>query len=523
MPLQLVPKNPSELGFPEKFGNWRTNQAEAVEEGIINTSRFFVPCAGTGFGKTQFYVAQAVLEGGRTAFVVQNKGLQDQIYNDYKSMGMVDIRGKSNYQCGGGVDWTCKDGHAGGCTLKGSNACPRTKAYNLARTRPLVVTNYKYWMAEHKYGLGLGNFSRVVFDEAQSCPEELASSLQVSISFNEMELLKSDFPPKRSQEDTDIWKKWATRMRILAQEAYQIQFNKVRSHRDPKTSWLKDLHHFKNMVQKFATVATMRAGDWVWEEGDNGWQFDPIRFGRFSESRMFMKIPRVTMTSATIRPKTVTMMNVKADDINFLDIPSPFDPTRSPIYSVPTMRVDRRAVDYSPLIHRGDQIMGPRLKENRNGIILTTSFGYRDNIFQKSQYRRRMVSHWEGDASSNAVKIYKKNGGVLISPSISTGYDFPGDECRFSIMTKIPWQPTQSKIIKARQQLDRDSSAYYAFQKIIQFAGRGNRSEDDWCENFILDDHFSQWFFNQYKYLAPRSFIDRYRMISSVPKMLRVA
>lgn len=525
MSLQLVPSSPGEVGLPPKIGSWRAGQAEVIEEGIMNEKRVFSPCAGTGFGKTGFYVGQALLEGGRTVFVVQNNGLLDQLYDDFKSIGLVTIKGKSNYVCGGGVDWTCRDGHAGGCTLKGSNLCPHTKAYNAARTKPLVATNYKLWIAVHKYGLGLGRIDRVVFDEAQSCPNELADSLTVPLSYHEMEMLKSDFPVGRRKDSSNEWKVWATKQRILAQEKFNQQQNKVRSSRDPKRSWIQDLHHYRNMVQKFSMVATMRPGDWVWEESEQGFTFDPIKFGRYAESRLLLKIPKITMTSATIRPKTAHMLHIKKEDLNFQEIPSSFPAWRSPIYSVPTMRVDRRSSDYSMLVIRADQVMGPRLNADRNGLIYVSSFGYRDVIYHKSFYggsRGRILSHFDGDPASMAVKRFKKMGGVLISPSISTGYDFPDDECRFTIMTKIPWLPTNSKIVKARQELDKDFGAYHAFQKIIQFVGRGDRSEDDWCENFILDDHFSQWFFKAFGYLAPQSFKDRYREVLAVPRMLEV-
>lgn len=519
---QLIPKRPTDLGLPDKFDHWRDGQAEAAEQSILNDKRFDTTCAATGFGKTVYYMALSILEGGRTVFVVQNKALQNQLMDDFGSIGLKDIRGKSNYVCGARPDWTCREGHSGGCTMKGSNACPYSKAYNEARTSPLVVTNYKFWIAIHRYGLGLGTVTRVVFDEAQSCPDELSDSLSTPISFHEMEMLKSDFPPMKTRESADAWKQWATRMRILSQEAFNNQFNKIRAHGcNAKNSWMQDLYHYKNMVQKFSTIALMKPGDWIWEEKlDFGYQFDPIRFGRYAESRLFLKIPKVMMTSATIREKTVRMLGVRPEDIHFFDSPSSFPSWRSPIYSIPTMRVDQRSMgNYQMLAIRADQIFGPRLSAHRNGIVLVTSFEYRNTVYNQSAFKRQMISHWDGDPSSKAVSDFKKRGGILISPSISTGFDFPDDECRFTILTKIPWQP-KTKIIKAREEIDKEIGPYHAMQKIIQFSGRGFRSETDWCENFILDDHFSEWFYQRYRYMTPRWFQDRYSELRVVPKML---
>lgn len=516
----LVPSTPHELGFPEKFHRWRDNQVDAIEKSIVCDKRVVANCAPTGFGKSPSYMAQAILEGGRTCILTGTKGLQDQLVKDFKSVGLVTIKGKDNYPCNYKPEWTCKDGHAGSCAYRGTSSCPYTQAYNVARASKYVITNYKFWIAIHRYGTGLGIFDRIVLDEAHLAPDEVAESMQVQLSFREVEdILGSNFP--KGSPDGDAWKEWAKKEIVLCRKAVQKKLGQIQSVKDPKPTWMKDYHHLKNMVQKLGIVALMRPKDWVWEMHDNGWQFDPIRFERYAESRLLFRIPKVILYSATLRPKTMHLMGMRDDTFQFTDWPSIFDPNRSPVYQVPTMRVDSRSGgDYTMLRIRIDQIIGPRIDLARNGIIHVTSFKYRDFLVRDSLHRKSLISHFEGAHSSTAIKRFMDRGGVLISPSVAEGYDFPDDLCRFQILTKIPFRP-RSKVLDARQDADPLYGPYNAMQKLVQAAGRGTRSEVDWCENFVLDDHMF-WFARRFQSLAPKAFWQRYKFANITPKPLEV-
>ena len=104
----------------------------------------------------------------------------------------------------------------------------------------------------------------------------------------------------------------------------------------------------------------------------------------------------------------------------------------------------------------------------------------------------------------------------MVSPSVSTGFDFPGDLCRYQIVGKIPFPDTRSLVLKARQEVDRDFFAYVAAQHLVQMAGRGMRSADDWCETIVIDDNWT-WFKAKYKELFPKWFLMGVRRQDGVP------
>lgn len=519
MPSIYIPPKPSDLKFPEKFTEWRNNQQDFIYTMVRSGTRVVLPCAPTGFGKSPAYVAGAITSGGRTCFVTRTKGLQDQLMGDFAGVGLVDIRGKANYQCCARPGWTCQDGHAGGCAAKGTVACSYTRAYNRAVTSPLVTTSYKFWVAIHKYGIGMGKFDRVVFDEAHHAPQELADAVQVKLSFNEIQdILGLDFP---GGADGARWKEWAGGARAVATAAclrMQRQIDQARA--DAKISWIREYHHLRHLTQKLATVALMRANDWVWEEQEWGWQFDPVRFGRYAERFLLLGVPKIIMVSATVRPKTAYMLGIGNDSLTFRDYPSVWDPRRSPLIHVPTMRVDYRNPDHRPLVFRIDQILQNRL--NIKGTIHVTSFKYRDEIVCQSEFRRLLQSHWNGDPVAAAVERFKTSAApaFLVSPSISTGYDFMGPLCRLQILTKIPFPPNHSKVAKAREEMDPDLGPYEAAQGIGQAVGRGDRSPEDWCENLILDDHWRDWFYRRYAHFVPKAVQQRVVWADRIPQPL---
>jgi Rad3-related DNA helicase len=128
-----------------------------------------------------------------------------------------------------------------------------------------------------------------------------------------------------------------------------------------------------------------------------------------------------------------------------------------------------------------------------------------------------MISHDSG-SSRGAVERFKRAGpgAILISPSMTTGYDFPFSACEFQIVTKIPFPDSRSPVVQARTAVDKDYPAYVAMQELVQAVGRGMRAADDQCETFVIDNNCA-WFVPKYRALAPKWFLDAYRKLETLP------
>lgn len=530
---------PIELGLPEKFhGGWRPTQVLALEILITNPKRIAALCMPTGSGKSPVIVGDAVYSKEPSLFVTWDKGLQDQYYNDFASIGMVDIRGASNYQCEMRDEFTCEDGASARCPLKGTAACPRSNAEMRAATSSLVVTNYSKWIASKKYGMGMSHFKRVYFDEGHKGPDAIAAAMQVVLHHKEIEeTLQIPFPRQPKTDDVElmrIWKSWALQCKEVAQEEFHKTRLKIQNHKGQvKTSWVKHMTHMGYLSKRLSIITTANANNWIVDQIEKGYVFDPIRPGRYGEAVLMMNVPKVTFVSATMPVKTLHMTGIgrggsntpiyddRKDQVGELtanyiyrEFDSDFDPKDCPIYWIKTMRIDSSAEDLTMAWIRFDQWASPRM--DKKGIVQTVSHGRRESIMARSRFGPQMMFNERGELTSTKVEEFKVSpmGTILVSPSISTGYDFPGDQCEWTWICKVPFEPP-SKIVKARQADDKEYRGYRAIQYLEQAAGRHVRygkdkdRPGDRGETAIPDDHMS-WFYLQFKHLASRSFRRRY-------------
>lgn len=518
-PAKIHIPSPGELGLPEKFDKWRPGQAEAISVMITPSHRARVICAPTGFGKTPAYMAAALMSKKPTLVVVQTKGHQDQIAKDFKSMGVADLRGRDNYQCQLRDEYSCQDGYVARCQYKGTAQCPASRAEMKMAGSWIGVTNYSKWIAAKRMGTGMEHWEQVIFDEGHEMPNALASAMQVELNAWEInEVLKIDFPPENEENSMEGWKSWAALAKIEAEEEMFKVLEKIKGAGQPKPTWVKHYTHMRNLVRKLSVIRTAGADNWVPDRGDKGYVFDPIRPGRYGEAMMLMHVPDFMVVSATVQPKTMWMSGMGSKDFIFREYPSDFNPADCPIYYIPTQFIDSRHPDQHMVLVRIDQIASSR--RDRKGIIHTISHPRKDAIVQASRYGPMMIYNKIKDPVTTAIDefIAAGPGAIFTTPSVMTGYDFPGDQCEWQIIYKIPFEPP-SNIVQAREDDDPDYRSYKAMQGMIQAFGRGARSRGDRCENFIFDDNL-KWFLPSTEGLAPNWFHNFYRRINHVPPPL---
>jgi ATP-dependent DNA helicase DinG len=166
-------------------------------------------------------------------------------------------------------------------------------------------------------------------------------------------------------------------------------------------------------------------------------------------------------------------------------------------------------------LNRVDNIIKPRL--DRKGIIHTVSYARRDMVM-RSKYSGVMMTHGRADTEI-AVEEFKgaSSPAILVSPTMATGWDFPDDECRWQIIVKLPYPDTRGAIMKAMIEGDPSYVSYLVMQQLIQAAGRGVRSETDWCETFIIDNNIT-WFLRRNRKMALGWFLEAYSVERMLPR-----
>lgn len=526
MSLLLPP--PSALGAPAHFATWRPHQPKAIMTAIETDKRFIAAVLPTGSGKSLTVVGAALLTGWRTAILTSTKLLQHQYTKDFAEAGMVDVRGMNAYRCLGfkdeflqfadGARWQgCEEGpcHSGhSCyrkpTLSNPDArgCQYNDAVQGAREARLVVTNYKFWLSQYYFGRGLGEFDCLVLDEAHNAPQELADFLSTELTNKDVEgTLQTTFP--KLTDDLVEWAAWAKR------EAARVErmLEGWKPHSRPE---MQRHRAMKGAARKLSVLSTMTAEDWVATEDNGVWHFDPIWVKDHVET-LLRKTPKVILTSATFNKKTAEMMGVPLENTEWHEAPSDFPIARRPVYYVPTVKVDFRTTvaEEKMWVARIDQIV--RARGDRKGIIHTVSYKRRNFILEHSEFAGQMITH-DSRTAKSAVEQFKAAGPgtLLVSPSMTTGYDFPYSEAEYQIILKIPFPDSRHPVMQARTAVDKDYGAYIAMQELVQAVGRGMRAIDDQCETFIIDDN-AQWFLYKHRGLAPQWFLQAYKRVETLP------
>jgi ATP-dependent DNA helicase DinG len=522
---------PTAFGMPEQFVSWRPHQILAWQKILDAQTRFVGITAPTGSGKSLIYMTAIQVDGTRGVTVTGSKGLQAQLGTDFAELGVVDIRGQGNYPCKAyqhGGEWfalqpeadndhSCGNGpcHMGlPCTLREAG-CTYYDTVREALHSQMPVTNYAYWLTQRRYSQGLGEADILVLDEAHVAVDELSNALQIRL---EKWLCQAiHLTPPDGEHGILDWQKWAT-----------WHATRLKSKLDEKVEGiskgeLKYRKRLQTVERILRTMGSMSSGDWVEDHAPDAWVFECLQPAKYAEQLLFQGAKKIVFTSATLTEKTLNLLGVDPTDVTWFECPSHFPVERRPVIWVPTVKVDYRMTPahWAQWVTRIDQILDARPWVK--GIIHTVSYARAKHLLTHSAHKGRLVLPNPGQ-TEYAVTSFKesKEPFVLVSPAIMTGWDFPGEACRFQILAKLPFPDSRSKIVQARTEMDKDYGAYLMMQQLVQAVGRGMRSESDWCETIIIDDH-AGWAMSKFKKLAPKWFWDSYRKSVTLPPPLHFA
>lgn len=510
--------NPRDLNFPESITEFRPAQVEAIEYSLTSSKRFTALGAPPGVGKSAVAYALSQLLGGRTVILTATLGLQEQ----YGLFDVYDIRGRGNYPCWSGGN--CEDGGRLGCKEKLD--CPYLCAFKAQNASECVVTSYAYWLqVTERPGFTLPD--TLICDEAHLAVEWLSRALDFYITERECREAKLRFDPLPG-EAIDEWQAKADAVRIAAEA--RLALVKATMRRDDKG--LRDLKHAEGFVQRADRLTGIEQGNWVitrTEGNDVGriWRFECVWPGRYRE-RLFRGVPRVILMSATMRPKTLGLLGIKATDYDFKEWGRQFPARNGPVIWVPTVRLNHRmsSEDEKRWIERVDEILSKR--SDRKGLVHTVSYARAKRLGEAlgtNGHGKRLILNGAADPESQTAReAFERHcragaDSVLVSPSFSTGWDFAGKAAEYQIIAKLPIPDSRSKVMQARCEWDRGYTDYLAAQELVQACGRVQRSYEDRGETLLIDDGWN-WFRGKAAEYLPKWF--NVRKEEEVPKALEL-
>lgn len=557
---------PVAFGLPEKFGEWRPEQASAIDEVIDSTERFIALCLPTGAGKSLIPFAVSSMLGLRTVILTSTTQLQDQYLEDFRALesssGFADLRGRGRYDClalmPGGEFCESEDGVEDGatgvgigpaqsqsptqspsaeagpcrvgveCTLKDSG-CRYYDAVRVARTSSVVVTSYAKWLTAD-INAEMGRFDLLVLDESHRAPDELASALAVELEYWEVEsLLGLRWPTPKRQGGEDgggnirdwiLWARSSLPKLKLKLELINARIRSASSSRSVKRELISEARNLKALDKKLTSLAAIK-GQWVADDlvgvsgkGERrvrGARFDPVWPAPYAEDQLFRGIGKIILASATVRPKTLEVLGIALGESRFVEYPSSFPVARRPVTIVPTVRMSYKMTEreQEQLIAMVDEAIETRI--DKRILIFSVSYARAKMIVASSRFKSIMITHGPGGLK-RAIEEFRRREPpvVLVGPAMHTGVDFPMTDAEVGIVVKVPFPDLRSRVLKARILSDKEYGNYLAAQDLVQTPGRGMRSAKDRFETLILDAHAS-WFIFGNKRLFPKYFLDAVR------------
>jgi Rad3-related DNA helicase len=336
----------------------------------------------------------------------------------------------------------------------------------------------------------MGNIDLLILDEAHECIEELATALEIRINHaanNNVYHLLSITPPYKSP--LPAWKYWASQSIVKVRQ--QVQTFKGDGGGDVKV--LRVLDGLLKNLTRLATVEDT----WIVDETSTPAEvlFSPIWPTDYAHKILFRDIPHILLVSATIVPKTLELLGVPDDDSLYVSHTNVFPASRCPVYLYGASRIDHKSTfeDLQVMISRMDTLISRRL--DRKGIIHPTSYDRGQLIAANSRYGELMIMP-KGQGLVKGLERFRESEppAILNSPAVTTGYDFPGSQCEYQFLVKVPFMDTRSPIMAARCKADPEYSAYLTAQILVQTCGRAMRGAEDRVENFLMDKH-ANWFF----------------------------
>lgn len=497
--------SPIDLGLP--YDGWRLGQPRAIR--TVRTTPGVVVLQGpTGAGKSAVALGTARAETTRHVILTSTKGLQDQYA--HTAPWIADVRGMRNYPCHAAADEfaalfgarsrstaTCDDGPCRAdhkCSLK-DDGCAYFDAYRRALAAPVVVTSYAYWLASRIHGKGLGPVSRLICDEAHDAFDQIASALQIRVPIHEV---KGGTVPKTIGQ----WRSWAAAA-LQAKGAEQELAAKLRQ----KTR--------QERLQRLTTIDDR----WAVAHERDAYLFEPIDL-RPHVGALLGGVAAVVLMSATITPSTVEALGIDLDDVTFHAITMRIPVERRPVYALDGGRIDFRTerdpANVAYWINKMDDIIS--LRQDRKGLIHPISYTRQQQILAGSAYRHQMIAPTSSADLPAAIDRFRAAAAPcqLVTPAITTGFDFPYTDAEYQIIVKVPFPNTRSPIMKARIAAIPHYRSLVAMQTLVQTTGRITRGPDDQGETFVLDEHL-RWFKDEAEAFAPGWFLDAITVTRRIP------
>lgn len=118
------------------------------------------------------------------------------------------------------------------------------------------------------------------------------------------------------------------------------------------------------------------------------------------------------------------------------------------------------------------------------------------------------IVHTGSHDKDEAMKRFKKEGGIWIAPGCAEGIDLPDEECRLNLIPVLPFANIGDPVVEARRR--RYGMKQYERQTLLTFmqqVGRSTRGEQDYSTTVVGDSRVVR-LLKAHKSDIPESFLE---------------
>lgn len=175
-------------------------------------------------------------------------------------------------------------------------------------------------------------------------------------------------------------------------------------------------------------------------------------------------------------------------------IPSTFDFEKSPVFFLNKFKMSFRERENSfRHLKRAIYSICETKFKCQKGMIQTGSYEFAKRLYDDApqDIKDRMLTYRGSREKINCVRFHQiSKDTILVGPTLNTGIDLPGDDCRFIIILKVPYPTLVDPLVHERNKLYPLWYNSHTSNEIIQGIGRGVRYNGDWCVTYIFDACF---------------------------------
>lgn len=515
----------------------------AIERAYTLNKKFILIEAPTGVGKSGIAIAAAshaktVNTGGlfqQGAYILSpQKTLTAQYMKDFAHMGLLELKGKSNYWCSE-FDTDCDTAsllHAGrddeGAGDNRSNpmdCCEYHRAKRAFLQNPLGVTNFAYYLNETQYSGQLKNRQMLVLDEGHNTEGQILGFTDTEITVKRCEEIKEGLKPADIKPGQNMQcMQWLKTTYVPAVQTYMLALEenmneaKYSGNREEQIKFARKLDaQDKHLCRLNRFIMSEDPTNWFcWTDKDSGTLIiKPLTATLFAEDVLFRKANKILIMSATILDFATVMRNlgIARDNAEILAVPSEFPVENRPIYYYPVGLMNHDNIEKT-LPKVGDLAAKIVAKyADKKGIVHTHS--YRINkavtdIVRAQGLGNRVLTHSGDIQGSREMAVQKHLSSpdptVLFSPSMTEGLDLKEELSRFQVLCKVPY-PYIDPYTNIRMKKDPAWYQWLTALTLVQATGRSIRSRTDKAHTFILDESFG-YFLTKNQKVLPKWWTD---------------